>query len=186
MWANEPQAHHCFPWQSGCILPPFWQILRQIGFMRYLMTLRWMFFMRVLMLDVGMLILLSFRIACSRMASPTPTMMVMRGITFPPQFLSVSIRGLYLVCFCSRACFGYLSLHYVISMNWSMWSGEGIIGIRLLFGALIMHSMYGLNFVRHWHGELAQVHLSIHDGVSCGGCMRLLVWRTGGLVVFGL
>ena len=58
----------------------------------------------------GMLSLLSFSIkGCSYMAPLTPAMMVMTGLTFHPLFLSVSIRGSSLVCFCSRACFGYLS-----------------------------------------------------------------------------
>ena len=42
---------------------------------------------------------------------------VMRGFTFHSLFLKVFICGSYLVCFCLRACSGYLSWQYVNSIN---------------------------------------------------------------------
>lgn len=45
-------------------------------------------------------------IKCSCMTPLTPVMTVMTGVTFHSLFLRVFISGLYLVCFCTRACLG--------------------------------------------------------------------------------
>ena len=62
----------------------------------------------------------------------------------------VLISGSYLVCLCVRACLGNLSTwQYVNSMNWTMWLGEGDIGVYVWFGAPMMHNRSGLNLA--WH-----------------------------------
>ena len=74
-------------------------------------------FMRVLILEVGLLNLMSFLVESSFMASFTPAMMALRGFTFHPLLCKVLISGSYLVCLCSRALSKNLSWKYMNSMN---------------------------------------------------------------------
>ena len=77
--------------------------------MMYLMALRCRFFMRVLIMVLGIFSLVSFSMECSCMAPLTHFVMVMRGLVFHPLFCIALISGSYLVCFCVMACFGNLS-----------------------------------------------------------------------------
>ena len=77
--------------------------------MMYLMALRCRFFMRVLIMVLGIFRLVSFSMECSCMAPLTHFVMVMRGLVFHPLFCIALISGSYLVCFCVMACFGNLS-----------------------------------------------------------------------------
>jgi hypothetical protein len=114
---------------GACLLSSF--LLFKTKYVRYLMAFWCMFFMRVLIIDFGILRLVSFLMECSCMAPLTPAVMVMRGFTFHPLFCMVLISGSYLACFCSRAWSGNLSWQYVNSMNWTTCVGEGGIGVWL-------------------------------------------------------
>jgi hypothetical protein len=61
------------------------------------------------MLFFGRSRLVSLLIDCSCMAPLTPAVMVIRGFDFQPLFHIVWSSGLYLACFCVRACSGNLS-----------------------------------------------------------------------------
>lgn len=87
----------------------------------------------------------------------TPTLMVVRGLIFHPFYLSVGISGSYLSCLWSMAWPGYQSWQYVNSMNCSVRSGVGVIGVGVWLGASRMHSMWGLNFARYWHCEVGHL-----------------------------
>lgn len=50
-------------------------------------------------------------------------------------------------------------------MNWIFGFGEGCNGVRQLFGTPIMHRIFGLTFVIHWHVGVLQVHNNNHYGV---------------------
>jgi hypothetical protein len=67
------------------------------------MTFSFIFFMRVLMVDLGIFRLVSLLIECSCISHVTLTMMVMRGSVFHPLFCLMLISGSYLVCLCVRA-----------------------------------------------------------------------------------
>ena len=82
-------------------------------------------FHSVLMLDFGILRLVSFLMDCSCIAPLTPAVIVMRGLVFHPLFWMLLISGSYLACLCVRACSGNLSWQYVNSMNWIVCVGEG-------------------------------------------------------------
>ena len=77
--------------------------------MRYLMAFWCSSFMRVLMLDFGILRLVNIVMACSCMAPRTPAVMVMRGFVFHPLLCMVLISGSYLSCLCVMVCSGNLS-----------------------------------------------------------------------------
>ena len=85
-----------------CLLSSF--LLFKIRYVRYLMALRWIFFMRDLMVDFGMFSCASLVMECSCMAPLTPAMMVMRGFVCQPRFCIVLISGSYFSCLCARAC----------------------------------------------------------------------------------
>ena len=61
-------------------------------------------FMRFLMLVFEILRLESLLMECSCVAPLTPVVIVMREFVFHPWFRMFSINGLYLACFCVRAC----------------------------------------------------------------------------------
>ena len=84
------------------------------------------FFMRVLILVLGILRFVSFSIECSCIAPLTPTVMVMRALVFHTLLCMALISGSYLVCFCVVACSRNVSWQYVNSMSWNMAAGEGI------------------------------------------------------------
>ena len=85
-------------------------LLFSMRYVRYWMAFWYTFLMRDLMFGWGMVRPLSFFfiyiIKCSCMTPLTPVMTVMTGVTFHSLFLRVFISGLYLVCFCTRACLG--------------------------------------------------------------------------------
>ena len=60
-------------------------------------------------ISFGILILVSFLMECSCMASVTLVVMVVRGFTFHPLFCMVFISGLYVECLCLKAWLGNLS-----------------------------------------------------------------------------
>ena len=70
-----------------CLLSSF--LLFKMRYVRYLMVLRWIFFIRVLM--VGMFNCASLLMECSCMAPLTPVVMVMRGFVCHPRFCIVLI-----------------------------------------------------------------------------------------------
>ena len=74
------------------------------------MAFWFMYFMRVLIFDFEMFRLARFLMECSCMAPRTLAVMVMRGSIFHLLFCMVLISVSYLVCFCSRAWSGNLSL----------------------------------------------------------------------------
>ena len=111
----------------------------------YLMAFWCRFFIRNLMLVLGIFSLLSLFVECSCMGPLTPAVMVMRGLVFHSLFCMVLISGSCLVYLCMRACSGNLSWQYVNSMSWTVCGGEGVIGLCVWFGALIMHRMFGLS-----------------------------------------
>lgn len=61
----------------------------------------------------------------------TLTVMVMREYTLHLLLRSVFINGSYLVCLCSGVCLENLLWKYLNFMKWSMWEGEGVIGVWL-------------------------------------------------------
>jgi hypothetical protein len=61
------------------------------------------FFMRVLMVDFGILGLAGLLMDCSCIAPLTLVVMVMRGLVFHSLFCMVLISGSYFVCLCVRA-----------------------------------------------------------------------------------
>ena len=67
-----------------------------------------MFFMRVLMLDFGILRSVSLVMDWSCMAPLTPAVIVMRGFVFQPLLRIALNSGSYFVCFCVSACSGNL------------------------------------------------------------------------------
>src|ERR1700738_1065911 len=132
-----------------CLLSSF--LLFKTRYVRYLMALRWIFFMRVIMVDFGMFNWASLLMDCSCMAPLTPAVMVMRGFVCHPQFCIVLMSGSYLLCLCARAWSGNLSWQYVNSMSWIVSSGVGVMGGFISFGTPIMHVISGLNLAWHWH-----------------------------------
>ena len=64
------------------------------------------FLTRILMLDFGILSLLSCSMECSWMAPLTPVVIVTRGLVFHSLFCILLINGSYLVCLCvnSMSC----------------------------------------------------------------------------------
>jgi hypothetical protein len=64
------------------------------------------FFMRLLMLDFGILRSSNFSIDCSCEAPLTPAVMVIRGFVFHPLLRMTLINESYLACFCVMACSG--------------------------------------------------------------------------------
>ena len=106
-------------------------------------------FMRVLILDFGILRLVALVIACSCIAPLTPAVMVMRGFVFHPLFCMLLINESYLACLCVRACSGNLSGQYVNSMNCTMCVGVGSKDVGVWFGAPSMHNIHGLNLAKH-------------------------------------
>ena len=58
-------------------------------------------------------------------------------------------------------------------MNWTVYLGDGVIGVCVWLGAPIMHSVSSLSLAWHWHIRCGHVHVRSHYG-TC------LVW---GLVV---
>ena len=81
------------------------------------------FFIRDLMLVIGIFSLVSLSIECSWMAPLTHAVMVMRGMVFHPLFCMVVISGSYLVCLCMGACSGNVSWQFVSSMSWIVCGG---------------------------------------------------------------
>ena len=75
------------------------------------------FFMRVLMLDIGIWRLISLLMDCSCIAPRTPTLIMTRGFVFHPWFCMFLINELYLVCLCTRACSGNLSFSTINHPN---------------------------------------------------------------------
>jgi hypothetical protein len=118
--------------------------------------------MRALMVDFGILRLMSLLMKCSCMAPLTPAVMVMRGLVFHPLFCMSLIRGSYLVCLRVRAWSGYLSWQYVHSIRWVVIAGDDDIGVCVWFGTPIGHSMYGLSLARQQHVVCVHVHFCIH------------------------
>ena len=115
-------------------------------YVRYLMALRCIFFMRVLILAFGMSRLMSFSMECSCMA-PHACCDGYEGVVFHPLFWMDVISGSYLVCFCVMACSGNMSWQYVNSMNWTLVMGDGVTSVCVWFGAPIignkLHSTSG-------------------------------------------
>ena len=140
-----------------CLLSSF--LLFKTRYVRYLMALRWIFFMRVLMVDFGMFNWASLLMECSCMAPLAPAVMVMRGFVCHPRLCIVLMSGSYLLCLCARAWSGNLSWQYVNSMSWIVSVGEGDIGVCVWFKAPIMHRMYGRNLAWHQHIIWEHVHL---------------------------
>jgi hypothetical protein len=118
------------------------------------MVLWCMSFIRFFMLDFGIFSYVSLSMECSCMPPLTPAMMVIRGLVLHPfyLFLMVLFSGPYLACLCVMACSGNLSWQYVISMNYIVWLGDGVVGTCVWFGAPIMHRMSSLSLAWHWHG----------------------------------
>ena len=68
-------------------------------YVRYLMAIWCIIFMRVLMLGFGNLRLASLLNECSRTTPLTPNVILMRGLVYHPLFCMVLISVLYLVCY---------------------------------------------------------------------------------------
>ena len=68
-----------------------------------------MFLTRLLVVELGTLMLLSLFMECSCMVPLTLTVMVLRGFNVQLVFLRVFISGSHLVCLCSKACYRYIS-----------------------------------------------------------------------------
>ena len=81
------------------------------------MALWCIFFMRVLVLALGIFRLVILSMECSCIAPLTPVVMVMRRLVFQPLFCIALINGSYLVCFCVMACYGNRSWQYVNSIS---------------------------------------------------------------------
>jgi hypothetical protein len=105
--------------------------------------------MRVLMLDFGILRLMSFLMECLCMAPLTPAMHGDEGVYFPSVVLHGINWWVIFGVFMLGAWYRNLSRQYVDSMNWTVYMGEENIGVCLWFGALTMHRMYCLSF--SWH-----------------------------------
>ena len=133
----------------------------------------WCIFMRVLMLDFGILRLIHLLMDCSCIATLTPTVIVMRGFVFHPLFCMLLINELYLACMCVRACLGNLSWHYVNLMNCIMCRGDGSKGVGVWFGAPSTLSIYGLNLAWHWQFVCGHVHFISHYGTIFSWFMLL-------------
>ena len=114
------------------------------------MAFCWIFFMRFLMLDFGILRLVNLLIECLCIAPCTPAVIIMRGSVFHPPFCRFWINRSYLVCLRVRAWFGNLSWQYVNSISWIMSVGEGVVGVCVWFGAPIMQRTFGLSLAWHW------------------------------------
>ena len=84
-------------------------LLFRTRYVRYLITLWWIFLVRVLMVGFSIFILISLLMQCSCMAPLTLAMMIIRGLIFHPVFCMVLIKGSDLVCLCLRAWSGYMS-----------------------------------------------------------------------------
>ena len=125
--------------------------------------------MRVLMLAFGIFNLFKCSMECSCIAPLTPAVMVIRGLVFHPLFCMVLISGSYLICLCVRACSRNLSWQYVNSMNWTVYLGDGVIGVCIWLGAPIMHSMFSLSLAWHWHICCGHVHVRSHSGTVWSG-----------------
>ena len=96
------------------------------------------------------------------------------GVSCPTIVLECGISGSYLMCLLVRDCSGNMSWQYVNSMIWTVWLGEGSMGVGVWLGAPMMHNMSGLNLAWHWHAPWVHVHLRSHYGI---------VWSEGWLYI---
>lgn len=94
-------------------------LLLIIGQVRCLLAFWCQFFVMLLMVDLGMLILF---MVCLCMDHVTLVVMAKRGLTFHLLYCMVILSTSYLVCL--MAYFGYLLWYYVSSTNLSVCAGE--------------------------------------------------------------
>ncbi len=61
------------------------------------------------------------------------------------------------------------------SISCIVFVGDGVKGIRILFGAPMMQRIYGLSLDWHWQGVCGHVHLSSHFGIVWSGVLLLIL-----------
>ena len=148
-----------------CLLSSF--LLFSTRCAKYLMAFWCMFFIRILMLDFGILRSVNLVMDCSCKVPLTLAVIVIRGFVFQPLFRIAFISRSYFACFCVRACYGNLSWQYVNSMNCTVWVGVGRRGVEVWFGVPIIQRMSGHSLAWHWHVVCGHVHSRSHFGTVC-------------------
>ena len=94
----------------------------------------------------------------------TPTMMVIRGLTFNPAVLSVWTSGLHSLYFSPMLELENQLRQYVKCL---VFDGVGISDVWLSLGAPSTHRMPGLSLSMHVHGVREHVH--------CSSCSRTVI-----------
>ena len=89
-------------------------------------------------------------LVCSNRAPLIPAVMVIRGLTFHPCCVGMSINGWYFICLVSMVVSENQSWQFVNSINCIVGFGVGFWGMRQRFEAPNTHTMYGLSFVTLW------------------------------------
>ena len=120
--------------------------------MAYFIAMVLMFLKVFLMVGIGILNLFSSDfIDGICVVALAPEVMIMRGSTFHPLAVILSINGLYLLFFASRVSGENLSLQYVNSMNCMVRLGSMSVGGSFWYGNPLTQRMSGLNLELQWH-----------------------------------
>ena len=120
--------------------------------MAYLMAMLFMFLKVLLMVGIGILNLFSSAFIDGMcVVALAPEVIIIRGSTFHPLAVMLSISGLYLLFFASSVSGENLSLQYVNSINCMVRLGSISVGGSAWYGNPLTHRMSGLNLELQWH-----------------------------------
>ena len=120
--------------------------------MAYFIAMVLMFLKVFLMVGIGILNLFSSDfIDGICVVALAPEVMIMRGSTFHPLAVILSINGQYLLFFASSVSGENLSLQYVNSMNCMVRLGSMSVGGSFWYGNPLTQRMSGLNLELQWH-----------------------------------